>query len=159
MMTLCPHSSSHMNSDLTKKSISWKSLEEVVLFWIERVTARKPYVWQQNFASCHTSRRTQSWLIENFCDHIILNMWPPNSLDCNPLDYYVWDAVERETNKTPCNTKDELTARIITTLINLNQDTVGKACNRFRSHLKAVVEANGDFFELIQFIVFQDIFI
>ena len=42
-------------------------------------------------------KKTQSWLWENFCDHITLNIWLLNSLDCNPLDYYVWGAVERET--------------------------------------------------------------
>ena len=27
-------------------------------------------VWQQDSVPCHTSRRTQSWLREHFCDHI-----------------------------------------------------------------------------------------
>ena len=37
---------------------------------IKRVAAWKPYIWQQNFAPCHKSRRTQSWPSENFCDHL-----------------------------------------------------------------------------------------
>ena len=35
-------------------------------------------------------------------------------------------AVEWETNKTPCNTKDELKARIMVAITNLNQETIGK---------------------------------
>ena len=42
-----------------------KSLDEVMLFWIERVAARSVFIWQQEFALCRTSRRTQSWLSEN----------------------------------------------------------------------------------------------
>ena len=29
------------------------------------------------------------WLSENFHDHMTPNMWPPNSPDFNPMDYYV----------------------------------------------------------------------
>ena len=50
----------------------------------------------------------------------------PNSPDCNPLDYYVWSAIEQETNKTSCNIKDELKARIRTAFTNLNKNTIGK---------------------------------
>ena len=76
-------------------------------------------------------------------------MWLPNSSDCNTLDYYVWDMVERETNKTLYNTKDQLKTRITAAFTNLNKKTVGKACRRLRSRLEAVIKAYGDFFELI----------
>ena len=39
-----------------------KCLEEVVLFWIERLAARRSYVYQSDFVLCQTSRRTQFWL-------------------------------------------------------------------------------------------------
>ena len=47
-----------------------KYLEDVVLIWIKRVAPGRPYIWQQDSAPYHTSRRTQSWLSENFCDQI-----------------------------------------------------------------------------------------
>ena len=89
-------------------------------------------------------RRTLAWLSDNFSDHSTPDMWPPNSPDCNPLDYYVWGEVERETNATLCNTKDELRARIMAIFPNLNKETVQKSCSRFRSRLEVVVEANDD---------------
>ncbi|CAI9715721.1 Hypothetical predicted protein [Octopus vulgaris] len=64
-----------------------------------------------------------------------------------PLDYHMWDTVERETNKTCYNTKDELKARIMAAFTNLNKETVQKSCRRFESRLEAIVEANGDFIE------------
>ena len=56
--------------------------------------------------------------------------------------------VEWETIKTLCNTKDELKARL-TTFTNFNKEIIRKACKKFPSRLKAVVEMNGDFFEKI----------
>ena len=53
---------------------------------------------------------------------------------------------KKKKKKTPCNTKGELKARITAEFTNLNNETVGKVCRRFRSRLEAVVEANGDFF-------------
>ena len=76
-----------------------KCLKEVV-FWIKRMDAGRPYVWQQDPVPCHTSRRTQSWLSENFCNHITPNTWLPNSPDDNPLDYYVLDTVETNKRRT-----------------------------------------------------------
>ena len=72
------------------KEFCIKCLEEVVLPWIERGPYRGIYTWQQDSTPCHTSRRTQSCLQENFCNLIITpNIWLPSSSDCNGLDYYV----------------------------------------------------------------------
>ena len=122
-------------------------LSKVVRPWVERVAAGRPYVWQQDSAPCHTSGKSQKWLTENFHDHTSPDMWPPNSPDCNPMDYYVWGAVERDTNRTSCNTKTELVKRVKTVFSRLSKDTVRAACGRFRKRLEAVVDAEGGFFE------------
>ena len=86
-------------------------------------------------------------LTESFCDHITPNIWPPNLPDWNPLDYYVWGEVEGETNKTLSNTLDKLKARTTAAIFNLNKETVGNACRKFRNRQEAVEEVNGDVFE------------
>ena len=50
-------------------------------------------------------------------------------------------------NKSLHKTKVELKVRITETLTNLNKESVGKTCQRFRSHLEAKFEANRDFFK------------
>ncbi len=80
--------------------------------WIEEVAAGRPYVWQQDSAPCHTSRKSQKWLSDNFFEFVAPDVWPPNSPDLNPMDYFVWGAVERGTNRTPCKSKDDLISRI-----------------------------------------------
>ena len=84
-------------------------------------------------------------LSENFQWPYHPNIYPPNSLDCNPIDYYVSGVVEQETDKTQCNTKHDLNARIIAEFTNLNE-IIGKACGRFQSHMEVMVEV-GDFFK------------
>ena len=97
-------------------------------------------------SQCLTNKGTQSWLSENFCDHISTNICPPNSPDCNHLGY-VWNVIGWETKKNLCNIKDELKARIKAAFTNLNKVTLGKVCRRFPSHLEAVVKASTNFFE------------
>ena len=122
-------------------------LSEVVRPWIDQAAAGRPFVWQQDSAPCHTSRKTQAWLSENFVDHTGPDIWPPSSPDCNPLDFFVWGAVDRETNKSSCSTKNELKARITRAFGGLSRETVTKACGRFRRRLEAVVDAGGGFIE------------
>ena len=106
-------------------------LATVVKPWIEEVAAGRPYVFQQDSAPAHTARKTQKWLEDNFFDHGTPDMWPPNSPDCNPLDYYVRGAVERITNTTAFNNKAELRERICQAFQDLSPEIVKRACSRF----------------------------
>ena len=135
MMKLCLHSSSHVASNSIWSPMY---LEEVVLTWIEKVAAKR----QQNSVLFYTCRRNQPWQWENF---ITPNIWCPNSPNYHLLDYYLCGTVEQETNKTLCNTKDELKARIMAAFTNLNKETIIKACWRlvgyFWSRMEVKVEA------------------
>lgn len=62
-----------------------KCLKDVMLFWVKTVTAGRSSTWQQDSAPCY--RKTHSWLSNNFCDHIIPDIWPPISPDYKPIDY------------------------------------------------------------------------
>ena len=73
-------------------------------------------------------------------DHITPNVWPPSSPNRNPLDYYAWGVVERETNKHPHNTLDSLRAA-------MDEDHLIRACKRFRQRIESVIAAEGDFIE------------
>lgn len=55
-----------------------KGFEKVVLFCVN-MNAGRTYVWQTCFTQCGTSRRTQSWLSDNICNHITPYILPPNS--------------------------------------------------------------------------------
>ncbi|QQP41220.1 Uncharacterized protein FKW44_015518, partial [Caligus rogercresseyi] len=99
-------------------------MRDVVAPWIKKVAAGRPYVFQQDSAPCHTSHKTQKWLSENLDDNTSPNIWPPNSPDCNPCDFYLWGAAERDTNRTACNTMAELKVRITLCFKKLPRDQV-----------------------------------
>lgn len=71
-------------------------LGKVVLPWVERVAGVKYNIWQQHSAVCHTSKRTQSLLSDNFCVHITLDILPFNYPNCKTLGYYVWRTVQED---------------------------------------------------------------
>ncbi|GFY16829.1 transposable element Tc3 transposase [Trichonephila clavipes] len=54
--------------------------------------------FQQDDATCHTSRATIDLLKDTFGDRLISRFgpvnWPPRSCDLTPLDYFLWDYVK-----------------------------------------------------------------
>ncbi len=116
-------------------------LTNVVKPWMDGVTAGRPYIWQQDGAPAHMSKKTQDWCWENlpfFCEK---EVWPPSSPDCNLLDYFMWGMTEIGTNCSPYNTKESLIASIK----GFPREDLKKACIRFWSRLEEVIAAEGDF--------------
>ena len=124
-----------------------KVLEMHILPWIHKVADGRPYVWQQDSAPCHTSRKTQLWLSNNFIDFVLPHVWPPNLPNLNPMDFFVWGAIERCTNKIQCNTKDELIKWIMKKFKAMKKTQIVRACSRFQGCIEAVIDAKGDFIE------------
>ena len=106
-------------------------------------------VWQQDSAPCHTIKRTQCWLWDNFWDYINPNILLSNSPYWNYLDYYRWDEVEQKINKNPCNTKDELKARVTAAFTNLKRRQLERLVKEFkvvsRSMLKLMASSLNEF--------------
>ncbi|QQP49770.1 Uncharacterized protein FKW44_010544 [Caligus rogercresseyi] len=63
-----------------------------------------------------------------------------------PVRLLPMGAVERDTDRTACNTMAELKTRITLCFKKLPRDQVRCACSRFRSRLKKVVEVRGLYF-------------
>jgi inhibitor of nuclear factor kappa-B kinase subunit alpha len=122
-------------------------LQTVVKPWIDEVSDGRPYVVQQDSAPCHKAKKTQDWMADHFHDHVTPNMWPPSSPDLNPLDYYVWGVVERDTNQHRHNTLGSLREAVVASMANINQDHLVRACQRFRSRVEAVIRADGGYIE------------
>ena len=71
----------------------------------------------------------------------------PSSPDLNALDYFVWSYVENITKMTSQNTKASLITAICRVFTDLPPALVEKACSQFRIRIKAVIEAEGGYFE------------
>ena len=88
---------------------------------------------------------TQEWIADNLHDYNTPNIWPPNSPDLNPLDYYVWSIVEEEVNKHLHN--NNLKTDMVRVISEIDKDQLIRACNRFRPRVKVVIDAGGGFIE------------
>ncbi|UYV67039.1 hypothetical protein LAZ67_4003746 [Cordylochernes scorpioides] len=102
-------------------------LETVVKPWMEMVAAGRKYVFQQDSAPAHKVKKTQSWLTLNVPSHWGPDIWPPNSPDCNPLDYYVWGVIARDVNKAPHTTIQSVKKAVHTVMTQMDKVIVAKA--------------------------------
>jgi hypothetical protein len=57
-------------------------------------------------------------------NHWSKEIWPPNSLDCNPFDYSMWCEFERRVNKKPHNTLASLRAKILEVMANMDREFI-----------------------------------
>ena len=129
------------------KEVYLRVLQTVVKPWVDNVSKGRPYVFQQDGAPAHTSNLVQEWLLKNLDMFWSKNIWPPNSPDLNPLDYFVWGVIERETNKSRHANTDSLTAAIKTSFNKLSPQMLACACERFRSRIEKVINVGGSYIE------------
>ena len=54
---------------------------------------RVRFVFQQDGALVHRACDTVTFLEQKVIDFISLTLWPPNSLDLNPVDYSFWSVL------------------------------------------------------------------
>ena len=124
-----------------------KVMRRVVKPWIESTYPDGNYIWTQDGAPGHTSKKTQEWLKNNLAGYWLKDMWPPNSPDINPLDYSVWGTLDSKVRATPHSSIDSLKASIIREWDNMTSDYIVKSCKRFRHRVEAIVAAGGGHIE------------
>ena len=54
-------------------------MRTVVIPWIHGIIRDRPWVWQQDSAPCHTSRKSIQFLSNECFDMVGPDLWPPNS--------------------------------------------------------------------------------
>ena len=74
-------------------------------------------------------------------------LWPPNSLDFNPVDYKVWFVMQEKVYKKRTKDIDELRARILTAWDEMDQCFIGAAIRQWCTRLRACIKAKGGRFE------------
>lgn len=105
-------------------------LKTVVNPWINKVWEGRPYLFLHGSASIHKAIVNKNWLSEIFYGHMTPNGWPLNSLDLNPLEYYVWSVVDQM-------------------MFKMHWEYLIVDCRRFGAGTKSVIEAGGEFIEKV----------
>lgn len=122
-------------------------LQKKVKPWIQANYPDGNYVFQQDGAPAHTSKRTQEWLDANMEAFWPKDMWPPQSPDLNPLDYSIWATVEDSACKKPHPSVPALQRSIVRSWKQMTASYIKKTSEAFRSRLEAVVAARGGHIE------------
>ncbi len=89
--------------------------------------------------------QSQRWISYHIFDSTSPEVWPPNSPDLNLMDFYVWGAFERDTNRTAYKTREELSTWIKALFTQLSRNQASRRCSWFRGHTKAILEARRSF--------------
>ena len=63
----------------------------------------------------------------DFCDK---DMWPPSSLDLNPMDFAIWSILETDVCATPHSSTANLKRTLQTAWSNLDESAVRRSCPR-----------------------------
>ena len=71
-------------------------------------------------------------------------MWPPSSFYQVRANISLWGVVEEEASKHRHNIKESLRVAILHVMGKMQEAPLIRACNRFRRHLEAVIEAEWD---------------
>ena len=101
-------------------------LKSVVIPGCNQVAGGRPWMWQQDSAPAHKSKKTKAWLQKECYDFVLFSHCPllPRP---KPLDYFVWSYVENITNMTSHNNKASLIAAIRRVFAELRPAPVEKA--------------------------------
>jgi len=107
------------------------------------------FTFQQDGAPAHRARETEELLKVETPDFIPPNLWPPNSPDLNPVDYWIWGILQERVYKTRSKDVDELRRRIAEEWDKIDQRiyVIDQAVGEWRKRLQACVAAGGGHFE------------
>ncbi len=81
--------------------VYYKILRYKVSLWLKRTYPLGNYIFQQDGAPAHTSKKVQNFLASSLAEFWSMDLWPPSSPDLNPLNFFWWSVIVRKVNATP----------------------------------------------------------
>ena len=124
------------------------------------------YWFQQDGATCHTTKNVLDWLNTKFQTRIISRNadkrnrggvnWPSRSPDLNPLDYWYWSHIQKLVKEScydgnneyvqPASI-EEIMEKVEMASATLTPDVIKKSCRNIRKRARMCLEQNGRHFQ------------
>ena len=98
------------------------------------------FIFQQDSASCHTSKATKTWLKEN---QVQLLPWPSNSPDLNPIEN-IWGLMKKRLEILVPKDQSELEKMTRHVWYNITQEECQNLVESMPNRLRDVIKAKGD---------------
>ncbi len=107
------------------------------------------YVWTQDGASCHTSNVVLRYLEGRLGSKGFWSkgVWPPNSCNLNPLDFSMWNRIDKKANNVYHASIDTMKAAVEREWNSMDRDHIKAVCRKFRTKLELCIAAEGGVFE------------
>ncbi|GFV96450.1 putative DD41D transposase [Trichonephila clavipes] len=103
--------------------------------------------FQQDGATCHTTRATIDLLKYTFGDRLISRFgpvnWPPRSCDLTPLDYFLWGYVKSLVYADKPQTLDHLEDNIRRVIVDIRPQMLEKVIENWTSRLDYIRASRG----------------
>ena len=122
-------------------------LEKVLIPWLERHFNLNKVMLVQDSVPTHASHRVQSFLSRRIPLHTPEDIWPPNSVDLNPCDFWMWGVMKERYNSRAHASISDLKKFITKAARDINPAEARRACAAFRGHLERVLDADGGHIE------------
>ena len=84
-------------------------------------------IFQQDSAPAHRARDTVRFLEQKRQRSFPPDLWPPNSLDLNPVDYKIWGIVQQRVYQSRVHDVDQLKHSLLDVWHGMKQSVVDSA--------------------------------
>ena len=101
------------------------------------------FIFQQDGATCHTSKSTQAWLALNCPQCWKKGIWPAQSPDLNPIEN-IWAVMCMELEKRNIKSKDQLLQEIERVWNGFTPEFISRFCMSFNKRLKILTRNGGE---------------
>lgn len=105
------------------------------------------FVFQQDSAPAHKAKTTQAWFERQNIDFIRHEDWPSSSPDLNPLDYKIWQVLERKVCDKPHKNLESLKSSLKKAVAEIDMNMVRAAIDDWPRRLRACIKNKGGHFE------------
>ena len=111
-------------------------LKESLVSWMMAYYDLSTVMLVQDFAPFHAFQRVQDFLSRRIPLNVPKDIWPSNSPDLNPCDFWMWGVVEQKSNSTTPASVSDLKKAIRKAASTIDQDEARRACSAFRRRLR-----------------------
>ncbi len=129
------------------KEVYINAMETVVKPWINATYPNGGYVWQQDSAPAHMSKKCQKWCKANLAAFWPWTMWPPSSPDLSPMDYAVWGELNRKVCSITQPSVEALKAAVEREWAAMSPEFIISSCRAFIPRINKMLHVAGGHFE------------
>ena len=127
-------------------------METLMILELKRRSKYPIIVFQQDVATCHTSRKVKTFLGQHFGESRVISRgfpfkWPGHSYDLTPLDFSVWPVVKSKVNARNILSISDLKDRIEMEISEMSQDYFRDCIMAIPKRCRSCLRNNGKRFE------------